>query len=898
MSLRNLEQLFNPSSVALIGASAKPYSVGAVAMRNIYTAGFQGDIYLVNPRHAAIDGHPCFADVASLPKPPDLAVIATPPDSIPEVIAGLGARGTKAAVVITAGFGEEGSTRGQALCKAMLEAAQPHLLRIVGPNCFGLMLPRVDLNASFIHIHPLPGRLAFAAQSGALLSTVVDWATHRRIGFSHLVSLGDMVDVDFGDMLDYLGRDSHTRAILLYIESITHARKFMSAARAAARTKPVIVVKAGRYGESALAAASHTGAMAGSDAVYEAAFRRAGILRVNDLEALFDAVSTLGMLQPVYGDRLAIVTNGGGLGVMATDTLIYKQGNLARLSDATMDRLNAVLPPTWSHGNPVDIIGDATPRRYTDALEVIMQDPGVDAVLVMNCPTAIGAGTEAARAVLEKVKPRPSYPRRCGVLSCWVGEGAAAARQMFHEQGIPSYETPTKAVRGFMQMVRYRHGQEMLMEVPPDIPEEFTPDRQAVRHLVETGLARQPGWLPETDAKAVLTAYGIPTVPTVAADTPEDAARIASQMDGPVVLKILSTAIVHKSEAGGVALNLATPDAVLERAVRMRERFHQRTEFSGPLKFCVQPMIQRPHAHELIVGMHVDPQFGPVLLFGHGGTATEVILDRSLALPPLNMNLAREMVAGTRIYRLLAGYRGVPGVNLTDIAVTLIKVSQLVCDFAEFVELDINPLLSDPQGVLALDARLRIQPADGPAGRRLAVCPYPTELEQKVTLPDGQTLLLSPIRPEDEPAFQRFFASLSPENIRLRFLHPMKMLPKTLAARLTQIDYDREMALVLTAGDDRQRADIYGIVRISADPNNEKAEFAIMVGSGKTGLGLGPMLMRRIIDYARSRGIHQIFGEVLAENRPMLALCKALGFTRRNDPDDPGIALVSLQLLQ
>ncbi len=899
MSVRNLELLFNPSSVALIGASTKPQTVGAVATRNIFTAGFQGDIYLVNPRRSEIDGHPCFADVAGLPKAPDLAVIATPPESVPQVIAELGALGTRAAVVITAGFGEGDTARGRALCNAMLEAARPHLLRIVGPNCFGLMLPRIDLNASFIHIHPLPGRLAFVAQSGALLSTVVDWATHRRIGFSHLVSLGDMADVDFGDMLDYLGADVHTRAILLYVESITHARKFMSAARAAARIKPVIVVKAGRYGESAAAASSHTGAMAGSDAVYEAAFKRAGILRVNDLEALFDAVATLGQMQPVAGDRLAVLTNGGGLGVMATDTLIYKKGNLARLADATIARLNEVLPSTWSHGNPVDIIGDATAQRYVAALEAIMEDSGVDAVLVMNCPTALSAGTEAVQAILDTIKQRSTYARRCGLLACWLGEGQAkAARQMFSEQGIPSYETPTKAVRGFMQMVRYRHSQTMLMEVPSDIPEAFSPDRRAAREIIDTVLAQGRSWLLETEAKAVLAAYGIDVVPTVAVASPEAAAGVASEMTGPFVLKVLSNDIVHKSDAGGVALNLETPGAVRERADWMREHLGQTGAHSGTgsMGFSIQPMISREHSHELIVGMHVDSQFGPVLLFGHGGTATEIILDRSLALPPLNMNLAREMISGTRISHLLAGYRGVPGADVEEIAATLLKVSQLVCDFAEIVELDINPLLSDPHGTLALDARLRVEPATQPAGQRLAICPYPTELEQIIRLPDGETMLLRPLRPEDEPAFQRLFATLSPEAIRLRFLHSMKKLPKTMAARLTQIDYDREMALVLTESDGRRNGDLFGGVRFSADPNNENAEFAILLGSDKTGLGLGPMLMRRIIDYARSRGIRRLFGEVLYENRSMLALCKAFGFTRSNVPNDPGVVEVSLQL--
>ena len=897
MSIRNLNFAFSPSSVALIGASTKPQTVGAVALGNIFAADFSGDIYLVNPRRSEINGHPCFADVASLPKAPDLAVIATPPDSIPEIISQLGARGTRAAVVITAGFGEGGSARGQALCNAMLEAARPHLLRIVGPNCFGLMLPRVGLNASFIHIQPLPGRLAFVAQSGALLATVVDWATHRRIGFSHLVSLGDMADVDFGDMLDYLGADNNTRAILLYIESITHARKFMSAARAAARIKPVIVVKAGRYNESASAAASHTGAMAGSDAVYEAAFKRAGILRVNDLEALFDAVSTLGMLQPISGDRLALLTNGGGIGVMATDTLMYRQGTLAELSEATMDRLDAALPSTWSHGNPVDIIGDATPGRYTEALDAIMDDPGVDAVLVMNCPTAIGSSVDAARAVIETIKQRPTYTRR-GVLACWIGEGPAeGARQMLREQGIPTYETPTKAVRGFMQMVRFRRSQAMLMEVPQDFPKAFTPDIKAVRSIIDGALAEKRDWLLETEAKAVLSAYDIPVVPTRVADTPEAAARLAADIAGPVVLKALSPSIVHKSDVGGVALGLEAPDLVRERAAWMQAHLdHQKAAGTPPLRFSVQPMIHRPHAHEVIIGMSVDPQFGPILLFGHGGTATEVIMDRAIALPPLNMSLAREMIRATQISHLLAGYRDVPGVDMEQIAVTLVKTSQLICDFNEIVTLDINPFLCDCRGALALDARLRIQPVDEPAGRHLAICPYPAELEQTIELPDGQHLLLRPIRPEDEPAFQRLFSSLPPEDIRLRFLHPMKMLAKDLAARLTQIDYDREMALVLTDNDKPRGGNLFGVVRFCADPDNEKAEFAILLGREKTGLGLGPMLMRRILDYARTRGIRHIFGEVLNDNRSMLALCNALGFKRRRAPDDPGVTEVSLEL--
>jgi acetyltransferase len=436
----------------------------------------------------------------------------------------------------------------------------------------------------------------------------------------------------------------------------------------------------------------------------------------------------------------------------------------------------------------------------------------------------------------------------------------------------------------------------MLMEVPTNTPEVFSPDRKTVRHLIDTVLAQDRDWLLETEAKAVLEAYGIDVVPTAAAKTPEEAASIASKRNGPFVVKVLSRDILHKSDAGGVALDLETPGAVAERAAWMKERFGPTAADGSALQFSVQPMIEKDHAHELIVGMRVDRQFGPVLLFGHGGTATEIIGDRCLALPPLNMKLACGMISGTRISRLLAGYRGVPGADLEDIAVALLKVSQLVCDFAEIAELDINPLLADSRGALALDARIRIETADIPANQRLAICPYPVELEQTVRLPDGQQLLLRPIRPEDEPAFQRLFASLPPETIRLRFLHVMKMLPKALVCRLTQIDYDREMALVLTEGDGRPGGDIYGVVRFSADPDIEKAEFAILLGSEKTGLGLGPMLMRRIIDYARSRGIRRLFGEVLSDNRSMLALCKALGFSRRSVPGDPGVMEVTLDL--
>ena len=828
MTVRNLNFMFNPSAVALVGASQRPGSIGAVLARNLVSAGFKGDIFPVNPKYKTIEGLPAYPDVDNLPTVPGLAVIATPPDSVPGLIEELGRRGTRAAVVITAGFGEGGSEKGERLCTQMLDSAHPHLMRIVGPNCLGIMVPGVGLNASFGHVQPLNGNIAFVAQSGAVQTSVLDWATSKGIGFSHFVSVGDMSDVDFGDMLDYLAADYNTKAILLYIEAVTHARKFMSAARATARVKPVIVVKAGRHSEGARAAASHTGALAGADEAYDAAFQRAGMLRVMDMQALFDAVETLAMSHRFSGDRLAILTNGGGVGVLATDVLIDKKGRLAELSPETLSRLNSVLPRTWSHDNPVDIIGDAPPDRYSDALKVILEDKGVDAILVLNCPTAVASSTEAARAVVATFKESGLKAGSRGLFTSWLGmDSARQARQIFAENRIPTYQTPAEAVRGFMQIVRYRRSQEMLMETPPNIPEVFEPETDKTRGIVANALSEGRIWLTEAEAKDVLAAYQIPVVPTYEASTPEQAAEIAARIGESVALKILSPDVTHKSDVGGVALDLASEELVQKTAQGMLERIREIQPEARISGFTVQPMIHRPNAQELIVGISDDVQFGPVILFGQGGTAVEVIADKAIALPPLNMHLAREVMTRTRVYRLLEGYRGQPAADLDGIALTLVKVSQLISDIGDIAELDINPLLADEQGVLALDARIKVAKSIRPAAQRLAIRPYPKELEETLTLDGGKTLWLRPIRPEDEPALQTLFSRLSMEEIRLRFLHPMKVLPHSLAARLTQIDYDREMALILTEPGIAGRTEIYGVVRIIADPDNERAEYAL-----------------------------------------------------------------------
>lgn len=890
MSIRNLDAIFRARSVALIGASRQPKSVGAVIAENLLGGGFAGPIMPVNPKYDAVAGVMAYPNVASLPVVPDLAVICTPPGTVPGLVAELGARGVKGAVIITAGFRELGSAEGRALEQAVLDAARPHLMRIVGPNCVGVASTDIGLNATFAHLQPARGGIGFITQSGAMAVTVLDWAMARGIGFSHLVSLGDMTDVDFGDMLDYLATDPKTSAILLYIEAVTAARKFMSAARAAARLKPVIAIKAGRHSESARAAASHTGAMAGADNVYSAAFRRAGMLRVRDLDEVFDAVETLAAPPEFRGDRLAILTNGGGVGVLATDALIDFGGHLAELSPDTIRRLDGGLPRTWSHGNPVDIVGDAPGSRYAAALEALLEAPEVDAVLVLNCPTAIASGVEAAQAVVDVVKRKPG-----AVLTSWLGsEAASAARRLFGAARIPTYETPDKAIRGFTHLVRYRRNQDMLMQAPPSVPAEFTPDDAAARRIVAQAAAAGRVWLDETEVRDLLACYRIPTARSALATTPEAAAAAAAEFGGHTVLKVFSPDITHKSDVGGVALDLATPADVHAAAQAMQRRVAAKVPQARLRGFVVQEMVRRPRAHELILGVAVDATFGPFLLFGHGGTAVEVIDDKTLALPPLNLNLAREMIQRTRVYRQLQGYRDRPPAALDAIALTLVQLSQLVGDLDEVIELDINPLLADADGVIALDARVRVAPATAKRGQRLAIRPYPKELERTYTIAGGGDVLCRPVRPEDEQAFLRAFARLTPEDVRLRFFAPLRELPQRQLARLTQIDYDREMAFVL---EDRsaEPGEILGVARLAADPDNQRAEFAITVRSDLKGRGIGTHLMDRLLGYARERGIGEVFGDILAENTAMIALCRDFHFTLNTLAETPDILRATRQ---
>ncbi|SDD85111.1 acetyltransferase [Cupriavidus sp. YR651] len=885
MTVRNLDALFRPRSVALIGATLRPHSVGATVLANLSAGAFTGGLYLVNPKYATLADQPCYPSIGALPAPPELAVLCTPAATVPALIAELGAAGTRAAIVLTSGFeGPEDSAEG-ALRQAMLDAARPYLLRILGPNCVGMIATGIGLNASFAPGTARQGTLAFATQSGALATAVLDWSRSRQLGFSHFISLGNSADVDAADVLDYLASDSGTHAILLYVEAIRHGAKFMSAARAAARNKPVLIVKGGRSVQAARAAASHTGAMAGADDVYDAAIRRAGMLRVDSTEALFDAVEMLGRMRGLRGDRLAILTNGGGAGVMATDALADAGWTLARLSDQTLSRLDAVLPATWPRANPVDIIGDAPVDRYLRAHSLLCEAPETDAVLMIHAPTAIVPAAEIAAALVSA--PSGGKP----LLTAWLGADAVQqARRLCQHAGVPTFDTPEQAVRGFLQACEYRRNQQLLMRTPHADDHHAPVHKDLVRIIIDDALRASKKLLTEPEAKAVLAAYGVPVVETRTVASIEEAVGHAARLGYPVALKILSGDITHKSAVGGVALDLADAAAVRSAGSAMLERVWQQTPEARVEGFTVQPMVRHGDGCELIVGAAADPVFGPVLLFGHGGINTERIGDHAVALPPLDTLLAQDLVSRTRIGRLLDGWHGQPGVDSDGLLRVLVQVSRLVCDFAEIAELDINPLLASAAGVVALDARIAIKATVPGTRPRLAIQPYPEALEECVER-NGGTVVLRPVRPADEAAYQAYFRQLTPEDIHARYFCTFREPEHSQLARLTQIDYAREMAFIATTSDACGRTSILGEVRAVADPDNDQAEFGIAVRSDCKGQGLGRLLLEKMIRYARAKGIGALVGCTMPHNQPMLTLARDCGFSTSVAAGGNGVCL-------
>ena len=864
----DLDPFFKPRSVAVIGASGTPGSVGCILMRNLLASPFGGVVYPVNPKRAAVQGVHCYPDLEAVPGPVDLAVIATPAAAVPGVVADCAARGVPAAVVISAGFAELGA-EGRALEARVREAARGRL-RLIGPNCLGVIRPPAALNASFATSMAAPGRVALLSQSGAICTAILDWAREKHVGFSSFVSVGSMLDVDFADLIDYLADDPATGSILLYMESVGDVRKFLSAARGAARAKPIIVVKAGRHEAGARAAASHTGALAGSDAVFDAAFRRAGVLRVATIPDLFDMAEILALQPPPRGPALALVTNAGGPGVMATDALMTEGGELAALGPATLAALDAGLPPFWSRANPVDILGDATPDRYRLAVGACLKDPAVQGVLVLLTPQAMTDPTGTAR-VLAPLARDAGKP----LLACWMGGSAVRpGREVLGGAGVPTFDAPESAVRAFLHMVQYRRNQELLYETPEALPEDWRPDSGRARAVLAAARAAGRRLLTEAEAKDVLAAYGLPVVPTVPCRTADEAVAAAGRLGYPVVLKLLSTTVTHKSDVGGVRLDLA--DAAAVRAAYAAVEAGAR-EAAGPTAFegvTVQPMV-RDRGLELIVGSSVDRQFGPVILFGAGGVLVEVLKDQALALPPLNRALARRLMERTRLYPALKGVRGRRGC-LEALETLLVRFSQLVIDFPELEEVDVNPLLAGAEGLLALDARVLLAPADRPPPR-LAIRPYPNQLTAPFRLKDGTEVTVRAVRPEDEPLIVAMHDRHSEHTIRMRYFGQVKTLTRDRLVRLCHLDYDREMALAAVRREGGA-AEMLGVSRYYLDPATGEAEFALIVNDAHQGQGLGRHLLERLIAVARGRGVRRLAGPVLAENAPMLELTRALGF--------------------
>jgi acetyltransferase len=878
MTIQNLDYLFKPNAIALVCSGDK---TDVVIARNLMNAGFSGPVMPVDTTRPALEGAITYASIAHLPLLPDLVVIAKSTLETPDLISELGKRGVRAAVIVGESKKITQTEPGKKFHQAIRNAAAPYLLRVLGPGCRELKVPAAGLNASLSQFKALPGHAGFVTQSSGIAQAAQDWSMHHGFGFSYLINLGAEVDVDIADALDYLANDYRTRAILLYLEHITHPRKFMSAARRAARIKPVIVLKPQRYDARD----------DGEDAVYSAAFRRAGILRVDDRHELFNLVEALPAAKRVNNDRLAIVSNSRSLSTLAASTLYQLGGRLAQFSEETQRGLENLTEQVHAAGNPVDLGSRATADSYGAALDLLSKDRGIDGILVIKAPSALSKALPIAEAIIARLADL-----RCCLLASFPGlvSGEAARRCTMANQ-VPTYETSNGAVGAFMRMVQYKRNQRLLKETPPSLPEAFTSHPETARNIITQGLAAGRERLNEFESMQLLAAYGIPVVETHRASDPAEACQIAAKLGRSVAIKILSPAIPNKVQVGGVARYLDTPEAVRTAASSMLVRLQDIAPAAELEGFLIQPMEYRDGAYELTLGVRPGGPFGPVIYFGHGGTEAEVIDDIGYGLAPLNMHLAHEMMAQTRIYQRLR-YSLLRRVDLDAVALTLVKISQMVVDLGELVELDINPLRANAQGVLVLDAQVGIAPYSGDPAQRLAIRPYPNELEERITLSNGLEVLLRPVLPEDEPGLQGLVQRTSPEDLRLRFFQPIRALSHDMAAALTQIDYNREMALVAVGPGLPGKATVYGMANLSADPDNQRAEYSIIVDRELMRCGLGMGLMRRIIDYGHQRNIREIYGEVLQENEAMLELDKALGFSVHTPPDDPGLRHVTLRL--
>lgn len=881
MPQQGLDALFRPASIAVIGASHRDNGAGKLVMKNLLAGNFSGPVMPVNPKYEAVAGVMAYPDINSLPRIPDLAIICTPANKNAHIIEQLGQKGCKAAIILAAGT-------SNSQLEQMKASARQHRMRLLGPNSMGVILPHLGLNVSFAPFPAKPGRIAFVSQSSAVCATILDWARHNDIGFSHFISLGDACDINFAQLLDYLSRDRHTSAILLYMDAVQDARAFMSAARAASRNKAVLVVKSGKTRIGAQLGHIHTGGHVGMDAAYDAAIRRAGMLRVRDTHDLFAAVETLNHSHTLRGERLVILTNGGGPAINAIDTLLARGGKLASLTDTTSSALDRVLPPAWSRTNPIDIVGDAPVERYVASLRALLDSDDFDAILIMHAPSAAVNSTRVAKELIEVLRTHPRA-KRFNILTNWSGETSAfEARRCFTEAGIPTYRTPESAAGAFMHMVEYRRNQKQLMETPESIS-DMPSDGETVRELIgqafEEGLHR----LDTHEVSRLMAAYGIQVLPTWIATDGTEAAHIAEQIGYPVAIKLRSPDIVHKSEVSGVVLNLRSAAEVAQAADALVDRVKQAYPSARVHGLMVQRMARRAGSQELHIAVRSDPVFGPVILLGDGGVDLEGEEQAAVALPPLNMTLARYLVIHALKSGKVRANRSQHPMDMMAVCQVLTQVSHLIINHPEIVSLDIHPLLATGSELIALDVSLKLAPFEGDGQTRLAIRPYPREWEERALLKDGTPVTLRPILPEDEPAHKDFVSHVTDEDRYKRFFADVVIGHEELA-HMTQIDYDREMAFVAVA----DRGNILGVVRAVSDPDNDDAEFAVLVRSDLKGVGLGRMLMEKIIRYGQQRGLNSLSGITMPSNRGMITLARKLGFKTKTQLED---GIVELKLL-
>jgi acetyltransferase len=888
MGQHYLKPLFAPKSVAVFGASDRVDSVGQIVFQNMLQSGFTGTLFAINPKHTDVQGCKAYPTLSQINETIELAVIATPPETIPDIIEDCGKQNVKAAVIITAGFSETGAV-GKALENKVLENAKHYKIRLIGPNCLGVMRPDIGLNATFNKGSANPGNLAFVSQSGALCTAILDWAKSNNVGFSSVISMGSSADVDFGEIIDYLVSDPLTQSILLYIEGIRNARSFMSSLRAAARIKPVILVKVGRHDAGSKAAMSHTASMAGSDDAFDAAVRRAGVVRVRSVTQLFSAAKALSCGFHPTGNRLAIVTNGGGPGVMATDCASDWGLDIADLSQTTIEKLNKVLPPTWSHANPVDIIGDAQADRYRHAVQACMEDPNVDGILAILTPQAMTKPLEAAHAVIE-VSNQFSKP----LLACWMGGAQVEeSRSAFNEAKKPNFRTPEPAVEIFSFLSAYYQNQKLLMQMPGSLSHHLEPDVENARMIIEGALQEKRKILSEMESKALLSAFHIPVAQTSVAHSPNEALLIAQQLGYPVAMKINSPDITHKTDAGGIRLNLANAQAVRGAFHDIIENVKRNRPDATIEGISIQPMIVKPNGRELMVGVTNDPIFGPIITFGAGGTAVEILKDRSVSLPPLNAFLVKDLIQGTRVAKMLGAFRHMPSVNHESLESVLLRISEMVCELPMLMEMDINPLIVDETGALAADARVVVdfRPPNPDRYAHMTIYPYPAHMVKSMQLADGTDIVIRPIRPEDAKIEQEFVQNLSEEPRYFRFMDSIQVFSQSMLARFTQIDYNREMALIAVTEEQGKEIEL-GVARYAINPDGESCEFALVVADSMRGKGLGHLLMVNLMDVARSKGLKIMEGEVLNNNHSMLKLMERLDFTVASNPEDDTLKTV------